>query len=122
MIKLVLIALAALTLGACNRFGGKAEKTQQPTATSSRMTGAYGQQRPLKATEAELFRTVTAGLDGVGYTPQSVATQVVAGTNYRFICNAVTTTREPQTYQAEVVVYQPLPGHGEARITKITRL
>lgn len=122
VMKILLIALAALTFVACNRFGGKNEKIIPPTEKRMQMTGAYGQQRPLRAEEAELFRTMTTGLVGVSYTPQSVATQVVAGTNYRFICNAVTATHKPQSYQAEVVVYQPLPGQGEARITKITRL
>ena len=59
---------------------------------------------------------------GVSYTPESVATQVVAGTNYRFICTAKTATPGPETYEAEIIVFQPLPGQGEAKIAKITRL
>lgn len=86
------------------------------------IAGGYSQQRPLKAEEVALFKQVTAELDGVSYTPESVSTQVVAGRNYRFICKAVTVTREPQTYQAEVVVFEPLPGRGEPRITSFKRL
>lgn len=86
------------------------------------MTGAYSNQRPLNTEEQALFRQVTAHLSGVGYTPESVSTQVVAGRNYRFICKAVTVTREPQTYQAEVIVFEPLPGRGEPHITSIKRL
>ena len=48
--------------------------------------------------------------------------QVVAGTNYRFVCKAKTVTPNPETYRAEVIVFKPLPGQGEAKITKITRL
>lgn len=53
-------------------------------------------------------------MTGVSYTPESVATQVVAGTNYRFICTAKTATPGPETYEAEIIVFQPLPGQGEA--------
>ena len=28
----------------------------------------------------------------------------------------------PETYEAEIIVFQPLPGQGEAKIAKITRL
>ena len=54
--------------------------------------------------------------------PPGDATQVVAGTNYRFICTAKTTTPGLETYEAEIIVFQPLPGQGEAKIAKITRL
>ena len=60
------------------------------------------------------------GLDGVGYTPLSVQSQVVKGTNYRFLCEATTVTLEPQTSQAMVTVYKPLPSEGNARIMAIT--
>ena len=43
-------------------------------------------------------------------------------TNYRFICTAKTATPGPETYEAEIIVFQPLPGQGEAKIAKITRL
>ncbi len=46
----------------------------------------------------------------------------MAGTNYRFICTAKTTTPGLETYEAEIIVFQPLPGQGEAKIAKITRL
>ena len=86
------------------------------------MTGAYTDQRPLNDEEKKLFRTVTANLAGVRYTPESVATQVVAGTNYRFVCTAEPVTQAPQTFRAEVFIFQPLPGRGEAHITEIRRL
>ena len=86
------------------------------------MTGGYTEQRPLSEQEQALFHQLMQGLTGVAYTPESVATQVVAGINYRFVCKARTVTLDPETYQAEVTVYQPLPGQGEARITSIKRL
>lgn len=113
---LFLIAAAAL-LAAC---GGtrKVEKSRERTL----LCGGYTQQRALDAQDLELFRRATDALTGVKYTPLSVATQVVAGTNYRFVCKAKTATLRPQTYKAEVVVFQPLPGRGEAKITRIKRL
>ena len=86
------------------------------------MCGGYTGQRPLQEQEQQLFRRVTDKLVGVRYTPESVATQVVAGTNYRFVCTAETIAPEPETFRAEVTVFQPLPGQGEARITEIRRL
>lgn len=124
-----IIAFAAAALTACAAQGGKTaasaekpDKTEKTRITEAGMVGGYTAQRPLDEREKELFENVTAGLTGVRYTPRSVATQVVAGTNYRFVCTAVTATREPQSYKAEVTVFQPLPGQGEARITGIRRL
>lgn len=118
MSKILLLIAAVLTLSSCSCTGSKTKK-----ATKTQMiAGGYSQQREPNAEELALFKQVTAELDGVKYTPETVATQVVAGRNYRFVCKAVTATREPKTYKAEVVVYQPLPGQGEPRISKITKL
>ena len=117
MLKLT-IAILAATLLACGGPGRRAEKQPQKTV----LCGGYTQQRPLSDAERALFRQVTDSLAGVSYTPESVATQVVAGTNYRFVCTAKAATPDLATYKAEVVVYQPLPGQGEPKITKITRL
>ena len=80
---------------------------------------------PTAAPRSVRSRTVPPGdgrHDRRKLTPESVATQVVAGTNYRFICTAITATPGPETYEAEIIVFQPLPGQGEAKIAKITRL
>lgn len=132
MKKIVILTLAAAALSACganrnNPTGAKEpEKPETSQTTESRrkeqMTGAYTNQRPLSDEEKELFKTATAKLLGVKYTPESVAVQIVAGTNYRFICTAQTVTREPRTYKAEVTVFKPLPGRGEAHVTDIKEL
>ncbi len=86
-------------------------------------TDAFGGWTPSRIpTEEDLqvFGEAMEGLDGVGYTPLSVQSQVVKGTNYRFLCEATTVTLEPQTFQAMVMVYKPLPGEGNARIMAIT--
>lgn len=121
MKRILILTLAAAALAACGGPGRKAAKTEESKERVV-MTGGYTEQRPLSEQEQALFHQVTQGLTGVAYTPESVATQVVAGINYRFVCKARTVTLDHETYQAEVTVYQPLPGQGEARITSIKRL
>lgn len=118
MYKTLILVSALFVLSACGALGSKQEKQPEKEV----LCGGYTAQRSLTDEELLLFKKVTQGLDGVNYTPQSVATQIVAGTNYRFVCKAVTTTPESPNFDAAVVVYQPLPGQGEARITEITRL
>ena len=103
MLKLTIAALAAMLLTACGSPEKRTEKQQEKTI----LCGGYTGQRPLEASDRELFRRATTGMTGVSYTPESVATQVVAGL---------------ETYEAEIIVFQPLPGQGEAKIAKITRL
>lgn len=132
MKKIVIITLAAAALSACGANRNNAATAKQPgksetsqsaeTTRTEQMTGGYTNQRPLSEEEKELFKTATAKLLGVKYTPESVAVQIVAGTNYRFICTAQTVTREPRTYKAEVTVFKPLPGQGEAHVTDIKEL
>ena len=121
MKRILIPALAAAVLAAC---GGPAPKTGKPEESREKtaMVGGYTEPRQPDAKELELFRQVTADLTGVEYTPESVATQVVAGLNYRFVCKAQTVAPDTSAYRAEVIVYQPLPGQGEARITGIKRL
>ena len=109
MLKLTIAALAAMLLTACGSPEKRTEKQQEKTI----LCGGYTGQRPLEASDRELFRRATTGMTGVSYTPESVATQVVAGK---------TTTPGLETYEAEIIVFQPLPGQGEAKIAKITRL
>lgn len=129
MKKIVIIAFAAAAFAACGVHGSKTAAGAGETGTAqtkneetTMMYGGYTAQRPLGDRDKELFRNVTEKLEGVKYTPESVATQVVAGMNYRFVCTAETVARNPETFRAEVTVYQPLPGQGEARITGIRRL
>lgn len=123
MNKLLIAACAALALTSCGIMNGKTQKSSEMKHEIEKpMTGAYTDQHPLSKEDLALFQSVTADLDGVRYVPVSVATQVVAGTNYRFVCKAVAMTREAETYRAEITVFQPLPGRGAPRITAIRRL
>lgn len=96
--------------------------TSDSTAKQAPRCGGYTQQREPTAEELTLFKTAMATLDGVNYVPESVATQVVAGKNYRFVCKATPVVPNPQSFHAAVVIYQPLPGKGEPTITSIERL
>lgn len=129
MKKSTILVFAAAALTACAAQGGKTATSPEAAATEGRtqapespLVGGYTDQRPLDDEDRRLFDKATENLAGVKYTPQTVATQVVAGTNYRFICTAETVTREPKAFRAEVTVFRPLPGQGAPRITQIRQL
>lgn len=85
--------------------------------------GGYSKTRRISDSEKELFTTLTASIEGVEYRPMNVATQVVAGTNYRFLCKAreVENGKKGDKYYAVVVIHKPLPHQGEPRIIEIER-
>lgn len=87
----------------------------------SRIVGGYTDERRLTDEERQLFDAAVASTGDVEYKPMSVATQVVAGTNYRFICKARETKKRGKRFDAVIVIYKPLPGQGEPRITSIER-
>ena len=64
------------------------------------------------------FAEATAGLVGVGYSPVALlGTQVVAGTNYAFLCAATRVTAQPSTALAVVIVNEAIGG--EATVLSI---
>lgn len=81
------------------------------------LMGGYTEQREPTEEEMGLFREVTGAGDMV-LTPLSVATQVVAGLNYRFYCRCEEEGKEPG--HCWVVIYQPL--QGEAKLSKIEKI
>ena len=76
------------------------------------LVGGYTAQREPSAEEEELFNKATKTL-GAQYTPVTVATQVVAGINYRFTCKG------PSDESVLITVYKPLSG--EPRVTKVEK-
>jgi hypothetical protein len=86
------------------------------------MPGAYTTFHCVDAKEQELFKKVTETIVGVDYEAVAVATQVVAGTNYKFFCNARIVYPEAPYYTAMVIVFQPLPGQGDATVTEIRKI
>ena len=67
------------------------------------------------------YEKASEGLVGVGYTPIALlATQLVSGTNYRFLCSGTTVTAEPVTSLYVMEVYEDLDG--KAKITTVDML
>jgi len=75
--------------------------------------GSYTLPRKPKKDELELFQQTYKGETKL--TPVFVSLQVVAGMNYRFSCS----DKDGKEY--EVVIYQPLPGQGDPRVTSVER-
>lgn len=77
------------------------------------MVGAFDKSSKLTAEEDSLFNAVVLSQSDLQLKPLKVSRQVVAGTNYRYEC--VDNNRK----KVEVIVYEPLPGQGDARILSI---
>ncbi|HEX3983930.1 MAG TPA: hypothetical protein VHX12_09580 [Acidisoma sp.] len=73
------------------------------------LAGGWTPWRDLSAEDLNVFHEAMQGFVGVKYTPEKVSTQVVAGTNYRFRCEAAPLTH-PIIYTAVVQIYAPLDG------------
>lgn len=84
------------------------------------VAGGWTPNRPLEDEDLKVFEQAFSGFVGVKYTPLEVSTQIVAGTNYRFICRAETMTATPVIFHAEVCIFKPL--QGDPCITQIVRL
>ena len=58
----------------------------------------------------EMFNNAVKGLVGVKYEPIKVATQIVNGTNYCFICKSTLINQDPREGIAKILIYKPLQG------------
>lgn len=104
MKNLTFIAIICLCLTACickNRVSDN----------SKYMCGAYTGNRAITDDDIKVFDTAYSYKTEL--TPRSVSTQVVAGINYRFICT------DKENNEIAVVIFKPLPNHGEPRVTAI---
>ncbi len=73
----------------------------------------------LTAEEQEVFNKATAEHVGAKLTPVTVlATQVVSGTNYAYLCTSTPTTPDSGTTWCIVVVYQDLEGNASVTSVK----
>lgn len=84
--------------------------------------GGWSQFRSLTKDEEALFKEVMGGIIGVRYTPIVVATQVVNGTNFCFICRAHVMTNPPIEYNVMVFIYKPLGDAEKPHCTEIKRI
>lgn len=85
-------------------------------AAPQQICGGYTQQREPTDEEVEMFKSVTA-CENTTYTPLSVSTQVVAGTNYRFYCRF--TDKDAKCGCCLITIFKPLPGRGEPTLSSI---
>lgn len=85
-------------------------------AQPQQLCGGYTPQREPVEEEMAMFAAATD--NNPDYTPLSVSTQVVAGTNYRFWCRCRT---QDGCGHCWIVIFKPLPGQGEPRVTEITQ-
>ncbi|PFH10326.1 hypothetical protein BCF11_2744 [Collimonas sp. PA-H2] len=60
------------------------------------------------------------GFVGVNYVPSAFATQIVAGTNYCFLCTGEVVVPNAPRFPALVHVFKPL--NGKAHISEIIRI
>jgi hypothetical protein len=93
---------------------------QNQTATNHvELVGGWSPYHNLTTEDKLVFDQALNGFVGVKYTPTSVSTQVVAGTNYRFKCNAQVPPSEV-IWESIIEIFQPLVGN--PHITGITRI
>ena len=127
MKKLIIISAIALLAVGCNCQGCKTKEcstTENTTVVKNnkKLVGGYAAQRDVTPEDSTFFEGVIAKSgSSIQYTAQTVSKQVVAGTNYKFICEA----NDPATntkYSVEIVIYKPLPNQGDAKISSIEKL
>lgn len=104
-VKVVLYGMVFGLMCSCHSAGSVGENNKQS------VVGGYTEFRKLADGDKALFYDTWQADDVL--TPKKVATQVVAGTNYKYLCEGRDGT------ETEVVIYQPLPGNGEARVTRV---
>ncbi|MEM1204163.1 MAG: hypothetical protein AAGN66_13115 [Acidobacteriota bacterium] len=75
----------------------------------------------IDAEAKKAFDQALEGLVGASYKPLAVATQVVAGLNYCFLCQGTLVTPGQQEFAAKVYVFKPLGGE-PARVENIERV
>lgn len=100
--------------GVAGCFLGNADRGS--AADAKALCGAFGEWvSPVPDDALEVFARATAETPHAGLVPEKVSTQVVAGTNYRFVCS--------DGGDALVVsVFEPLPGRGAPEISGVVRL
>lgn len=91
------------------------EETGVPVYDSD-LDGGWRQREDMNLSEEDtsIFDKAMEGFVGVSYSPIAVlATQVVAGTNYAYLCEATPAVLDPEPFYAVVVIYEDLSGNTE---------
>lgn len=110
--KIVMALLVLLALVGC-ATQKKEEETQVVGGWQTVEDGT------ITAELQEIFDKATEQLEGVDYKAvKLLETQVVSGTNYKFLCDATVVAPDAQTKQVIMTVYQNL--QGEVEVLDIT--
>ena len=120
----ILAAALALTL-ALSAAGCGAKKTDEPAQAAAEevqeeqeevLDGGWQEAEDGTITEElqALFDKAMESLVGVDYVPvELLATQIVSGTNYKFLCEGTTVVPDGETKQYIVTIYEDLEGNAE---------
>ncbi len=105
-----------LLLGICTGCScNSTDKSGEEDIAANRLVcGGYTDFRTPTDEELEMFASLTKE-EETEFHPELVATQVVAGINYKFLC--LSKSPDGNTGHCYVTVYKPLPGQGEPKVT-----
>lgn len=82
--------------------------------------GAFTEARPVNPDDVEFFKETLGKIVGVTYKPTHVATQIVTGTNYIFLCDCSMASNPPKDGKAVVYIFKALECYGgKAMVTDI---
>lgn len=93
--------------------------SNQTLTNNAPVVGGWTAYHKLTPEDKLVFDEALKGFVGVKYTPNTVSTQVVSGTNYRYKCTASVPPAEV-VWEAIVEIYKPL--NGKPYITGIIRI
>ncbi|MCD7899767.1 MAG: hypothetical protein LUH22_07815 [Bacteroides sp.] len=82
----------------------------------NQLCGGYTAFRPITSDEEELkelFKKIVGPIVGAKHVPMAVASQVVRGTNYAFLCLSKVVRPDAEEYNTLVIIHQPLPDENE---------
>ena len=105
-----MIAACTFSMTSCSGCSKQEETTAGgwTVATDGTITNAH----------RELFNKALGTIDGLSYEPiKLLETQVVAGMNYRFLCNEHTSAENAPDTKVIVTIYEDLQGN--AKITSV---
>lgn len=118
VIKLLLAFLLGLLVISCEQIKSLSGRQQE------QVVGGFSQQRKPSEEELALFSECVKTLTGAVYEPMNVATQIVAGVNYRFLCKGRQVQADGakgRRFYAVITIHKPLPGQGEPHILSIQK-
>jgi len=102
-----------------NQRMAKIMTTPTVAAPAIQVAGGYSNWNFTISPEADAIFKAAVNLVGVKYTPIAFATQVVAGTNYAFLCKAAVVVPNAPQRAVKLYIFKPLPGQGEPHVTQI---